>query len=179
MRLRFQSLCAGVLLAVSGAVAAADPVELTDRLQLADGLFRRSLFDLAAREYAALAETPAPERVSRLHYLAQTDLAALYQGADLFVFPSKYEGFGLPVLEAMSAGVPVVTTREAAIPEVGGDAVAYAEAGNAEAFAAEIRRLLALDAPARAAVVAKAKARAAGFSWEATARATVAALEAL
>ncbi|MDD4059218.1 MAG: glycosyltransferase, partial [Kiritimatiellae bacterium] len=128
---------------------------------------------------AALAETPAPERVSRLHYLAQTDLAALYQGADLFVFPSKYEGFGLPVLEAMSAGVPVVTTREAAIPEVGGDAVAYAEAGNAEAFAAEIRRLLALDAPARAAVVAKAKVRAAGFSWEATARATVAALEAL
>lgn len=128
---------------------------------------------------AALAETPAPERVSRLHYLAQTDLAALYQGADLFVFPSKYEGFGLPVLEAMSAGVPVVTTREAAIPEVGGDAVAYAEAGNAEAFAAEIRRLLALDVPARAAVVAKAKARAAGFSWETTARATVAALEAL
>ena len=72
-----------------------------------------------------------------------------------------------------------LTTREAAIPEVGGDAVAYAEAGNAEAFAAEIRRLLALDAPARAAVVAKAKVRAAGFSWEATARATVAALEAL
>ena len=58
MRLRFQSLCAGILLAVSGAVAAADPVELTDRLQLADGLFRRSLFDLAAREYAALAESP-------------------------------------------------------------------------------------------------------------------------
>lgn len=128
---------------------------------------------------AALAEVPAPERVSRLHYLTQTDLAALYQGAELFVFPSKYEGFGLPVLEAMSAGVPVLTTREASIPEVGGDAVAYAEAGNATAFAAEIRRLLALDAPAREALVAKAKARAANFSWAATARATVAAFESL
>ncbi|MDD4173003.1 MAG: tetratricopeptide repeat protein [Kiritimatiellia bacterium] len=58
MRMRFTRLCAGMLLAGLGAVAAADPVELTDRMQLADGLFRRSLFDLAAREYAALAETP-------------------------------------------------------------------------------------------------------------------------
>ncbi|MGI5868777.1 MAG: glycosyltransferase family 4 protein [Kiritimatiellia bacterium] len=128
---------------------------------------------------AALAEAPEPERVLRLHHLDQKDLAALYQGADLFVLPSKYEGFGLPVLEAMSAGVPVLTTREASIPEVGGDAVAYARAGSPAAFAAEIRRLLALDAPSRAAMVAKARERAAGFSWEATARATVAALEAL
>ncbi len=127
---------------------------------------------------AALAEVPEPDRVVRLNYLSTTDLVAVYQGADLFVFPSAYEGFGLPVLEAMSAGVPVLTTREASIPEVGGDAVAYAETGNPEAFAAEIRRLLALGADARAAVVAKARTRAAAFSWEATARATVAALEA-
>ena len=58
MRMRFIRLCAGMLLAGLNAVAAADPVEVTDRMQLADGLFRRSLFDLAAREYAALAETP-------------------------------------------------------------------------------------------------------------------------
>ena len=57
MRVRFQSLCAGLLLAGMTA-AGADPVELTDRLQLADGLFRRSLFELAAREYATLSETP-------------------------------------------------------------------------------------------------------------------------
>ena len=58
MRLRVQGLCAGLLLA-GLCVSGADPVELQDRLQLADGLFRRSLFELAAREYAALAETPA------------------------------------------------------------------------------------------------------------------------
>ncbi|HRU70036.1 MAG TPA: tetratricopeptide repeat protein [Kiritimatiellia bacterium] len=56
--MRFIGLCVGILLAGLNAVAAADPVEVTDRMQLADGLFRRSLFDLAAREYATLAETP-------------------------------------------------------------------------------------------------------------------------
>lgn len=133
------------------------------------------------RGEAAVAEAiealPEPGRVVRLAYVMRQDLIALYQGASLFVFPSKYEGFGLPVLEAMCAGIPVATTREGAIPEVGGDAVAYAEAGDAESLAAAMRKLLSLDADARAVWVRKARERALRFSWESTARETVAVCE--
>jgi len=132
---------------------------------------------------AAVAEAiealPEQGRVVRLNYVMRQDLVALYQGAELFVFPSKYEGFGLPVLEAMCAGIPVVTTREGAIPEVGGDAVVYSEAGNADSLAAAMRRILSLDAAARSAVVEKARARASKFSWEATARETISVCEEL
>ena len=125
----------------------------------------------------AIEDLPAQGRVVRLNYVMRQDLVALYQGAELFVFPSKYEGFGLPVLEAMCAGIPVVTTREGAIPEVGGDAVTYSEAGNADALAAAIRHILSLDTSARSALVEKARARAAKFSWEATARGTISVCE--
>jgi glycosyltransferase involved in cell wall biosynthesis len=57
--------------------------------------------------------------------VAEHDLVALYNGADAFVFPTLYEGFGLPALEAMACGVPMVTTRAASIPEVVGDAALY------------------------------------------------------
>lgn len=127
----------------------------------------------------AIAELPEEGRVVRLQYVMGQDLAALYQGADLFVFPSKYEGFGLPVLEAMTAGVPVITTREGSIPEVGGDTVDYAAAGDFEAFAAAMKKLLALDPAAREAWVSRARARAARFSWAETARATIAVLESM
>ena len=125
----------------------------------------------------AVAALPESGRVVRLQYVMSDDLVALYQGADLFLFPSRYEGFGLPVLEAMRAGLPVVTTREGAIPEVGGDTVAYAAAGDDEAFANEMKRLLALSVEERRAVAERAKTRANRFCWEATARETVAALE--
>lgn len=125
----------------------------------------------------AMAALPQEGRVVRLQYVMGQDLAALYQGADLFVFPSKYEGFGLPVLEAMSAGVPVVTTREGSIPEVGGDTVNYADAGDVDSFASSMKRILSLDPAARADMTDKARSRAAKFSWEETARATVALLE--
>lgn len=127
----------------------------------------------------AIEELPEQGRVVRLNYVMRQDLVALYQGAALFVFPSKYEGFGLPVLEAMCAGIPVVTTREGAIPEVGGDAVAYAEAGDADSLAAAMRNVLSLDAAARSAWVEKARVRASKFSWEATARETIAVCEEL
>ncbi len=125
----------------------------------------------------AIVALPEEGRVVRLQYVMGQDLAALYQGADLFVFPSKYEGFGLPVLEAMSAGVPVITTREGSIPEVGGDTVEYATPGDVDAFATAMKKLLALDPAAREAWVSRARARAARFSWDETARATVAVLE--
>jgi len=109
----------------------------------------------------------------RLRHVSRQDLAALYQGADAFVYPSRYEGFGLPVLEAMMAGIPVLASRAGSIPEVGGDAVRYAAAGDAEAFAAELRSLLFMPQEKRAAMTAAARTRAKGFSWEATARGTM------
>jgi glycosyltransferase involved in cell wall biosynthesis len=124
---------------------------------------------------AAIAALPQAGRVVRLRYVAKQDLVALYQAADAFVFPSKYEGFGLPVLEAMKAGLPVVAARAGATPEVGGDAIRYVPPGDAEALAAELRKVLYLPQEERAALTAAARARAASFSWDATARGTVAA----
>ncbi len=79
-----------------------------------------------------------PDRVTRISGLNREELIALYQGADLFVFPSLYEGFGLPVLEAMMCKVPVVTTTKASIPEVGSDFAIYVNKPTSESFANKI-----------------------------------------
>ena len=120
-------------------------------------------------EVAAALKESAPGRVVRLPGLRRRELMALYQGADLFVFPSLYEGFGLPVLEALCAGVPVLTTREASIPEVGGDAVRYADGRDEAAFAEAMQAAVEETAEGRARPAAAAKERAAGFTWEASA----------
>ncbi len=106
----------------------------------------------------------------------EEDLPALYNGADLFVFPSLYEGFGLPVLEAMACGVPVVTADRSSLPEVAGDAALLVDPTDVEAIAAALRRVLADEALA-ASLRARGLARAATFSWERTARETVAVYE--
>lgn len=72
-------------------------------------------------------------------FVSDEELRQMYDKADLFVFPSLYEGFGLPILEAMAAGLPVVTSRAASLPEVGGDAVVYCDAGDSTDMAAAIR----------------------------------------
>ena len=117
---------------------------------------------------AALKESP-PGRVARFSGLRRRELVALYQAADWFVFPSLYEGFGLPVLEAMAAGAPVLTTREASLPEIGGEAVRYADGRDEAAFAAALRAAVALPRAERARQVEAAKARAARFTWDASA----------
>lgn len=116
----------------------------------------------------ALRQAPA-DRVVRLAEVSAADLASLYQCADWLVFPSLYEGFGLPVLEAMRAGTPVLTTREAAIPEVGGDAVVYADGRNEEAWAKTMRTVLTWPREMRLRLTVAAKQRAAGFTWKASA----------
>jgi glycosyltransferase involved in cell wall biosynthesis len=114
---------------------------------------------------------PDAQRVLRLERTTREELIALYQSADMFAFPSLYEGFGLPVLEAMAAGAPVVAMRRASVPEVGGETISYCEHDDATEFAARIRKTLALTSEARAACIAAARARAATFSWERTAAA--------
>ena len=99
-------------------------------------------------------------------YVEKDELAALYRGAAVLVLPSRYEGFGLPVLEAMACGTPVVANPDPALKEVAGDAALYAEPGG---LADAIRRAIG----ERAQLVSAGFVRAAGFSWDETARLTL------
>jgi len=121
-------------------------------------------------EVAEVLKDSPPDRIIRFPGLRWRELIALYQGADWFVFPSLYEGFGLPVLEAMTAGTPVLTTREASIPEIGGEAVRYADARDEERLAEALRIAIDLPREQRNDLVEAARKRAAGFTWEASAR---------
>jgi len=122
-------------------------------------------------------ELARPDRVTRLAGLEADDLSALYHGAAVFAFPSLYEGFGLPVLEALSAGAPVLAARRGAVPEVGGEAVDYVDPPTPEGFADGLRRLAAETPDRRAARAARGRDRAARFTWRATAEATARAIE--
>ena len=101
-------------------------------------------------------------------YLPDEDLVTLYAHADMFVYPSLYEGFGLPVLEAMACGVPVVTSNVTSIPEVAGDAAVLVDPLDVAALTGAIGRVLS-DEALRRALREKGPRRAAHFSWKQTA----------
>ncbi len=102
--------------------------------------------------------------------LSDAGLARWYQAAFAVLLPSRAEGFGLPVLEAMTLGVPVISTRAGSLPEVAGDAALLVDAGDAVALAEAVRRLRAEPA-LRATLVERGIAHAATFRWDDTARA--------
>jgi glycosyltransferase involved in cell wall biosynthesis len=107
-------------------------------------------------------------------WLDDADLEGLYALATLVAFPSLYEGFGLPVLEAMLRGVPVACSDRSSLPEVAGDAALLFDPEDANAIRAALERLLG-DAALRADLVAKGRERARHFTWERTADGTAAA----
>ena len=105
-------------------------------------------------------------RLRFLGYVGREDLRRLYAGAQMFLFPSLYEGFGLPALEAMTAGCPVITSNIASLPEVCGDGALYVEPLERDDIRAKIERLL-HDPSLRAALGEAGKAQAKRFSFEA------------
>jgi glycosyltransferase involved in cell wall biosynthesis len=109
-------------------------------------------------------------------FVPDDELAALYAACAVFCYPSLYEGFGLPVLEAMAAGAPVVTSHVSSLPEVGGDAVVYVDPEDETAIRAALVRLLSSPAE-RADLAERGRRRAATFSWERTARDVLGELE--
>ncbi len=117
------------------------------------------------------------DRVRFTGYVPSQDLPALYGGARLFSYPSRYEGFGLPVLEAMSCGAPVVTTSVSSMPEVAGDAAILVAPDDVAGLAAALLRVSS-DAACRDDLRCRGLARAKTFSWERCARETIAVYEA-
>lgn len=115
--------------------------------------------------------SPRSRDIRYLEYVSDEALPALYGGADAFVFPSLYEGFGFPPLEAMACGTPVVASDAASLPEVLGDAALLVSGFDADAWASEIMQTLSGNSVRRA-MIDGGRDRASRFTWDETARKT-------
>jgi len=109
-------------------------------------------------------------------FVADEDLPALYSLADVFVFPSLYEGFGIPVLEAMACGTPVVTSNNSSLPEAAGSAALMVEATDATELAEAIAKVL-NDNELRRRMIAAGYEQASRFTWQRSAQALLEAYE--
>jgi len=113
--------------------------------------------------------------IVHLDYVDSERLAAIYAGADLFVFPSIYEGFGFPLLEAMAHGVPTIAARSSSLPEIGGDAALYFDPRDDRELERLIERVV-TDRALRDDLVTRGRERAATFRWDVAAEQTLAVL---
>lgn len=118
----------------------------------------------------------AEDDVAFLGYIPDDEMSCLYSGADVFVFPSLFEGFGLPLLEAMACGTPVVASDNSSFPEVGGDAAIYVPPHSSDNFASAIKRLL-QDSVLRGVMIKKGLERVKTLTWDNTAWGVLHALE--
>ena len=141
------------------ALAADDPTSCSSSPAPAGGAATRSTPPLAAAHHR--------DRVCTLGYVSADDRRDLLAGASVLAYPSHYEGFGFPPLEAMAAGVPVVATRAGAMPEVVGDAALLVDPDDVDALADACSTVL-TDDDTRRDLVARGRARHAGFSWAQT-----------
>ena len=123
-----------------------------------------------------LEDTPDFARVTG--YIPEQDLHVLYHQAEVFVYPSSYEGFGLPVLEAMAAGTPVLTARNSALVEVAGDAALLVDEPSRDLLADALTRLL-TDAALREQLAERGRQHARLYPWSRTAAETMAVLAAV
>jgi glycosyltransferase involved in cell wall biosynthesis len=121
--------------------------------------------------FAAVEQSSLQPDVSFAGYVPQAELPLWYNAADLFVFPSLFEGFGLPVLEAMACGTPAITSNVSSLPEVAGDAALMIAPDDTRALSAAIERAL-HDANLRAHMRERGLQQAQQFTWQATARQT-------
>lgn len=122
--------------------------------------------------YKEVLKAGAADRVKFLPFVPIPELVSLYRRATLFAYPSLYEGFGIPILEAFNTGCPVVASGVTSIPEVGGDAVLYVNPENVDELAAAMLRLI-NDPPLRKSMSIQGRSRARQFSWNRVANQTI------
>jgi glycosyltransferase involved in cell wall biosynthesis len=139
-------------------------------LQLAIAGRRGWMYDTL---FSLVRELGLEEHVRFLDYVPDDALAALYGGARAFAYPSRYEGFGIPILEAMQCGAPVVTGNMSSLPEIAGDAALLVDPDDTDALASALRRVVTDDDLARS-LRQRGFRRASCFSWNRTAEATLA-----
>lgn len=123
----------------------------------------------------AVAETGVTAKLRCLGLISESDLPKLYRGAYAVVMPSRYEGFGLPVVEAMASGVPVLSSDRTSLPEIGGDAVAYFNPDRHETFVQGLNSLM--DESNRERLRAAGLVRAGAFRWESVAQKVTGAID--
>lgn len=121
--------------------------------------------------FASINDLKLGNRVKILGYVKDEDLPYLYNGAEIFVFPSIYEGFGLPVLEALACGTPVICSNSSSLPEVGGDAVIYFNPNSADELVTKVNQLL-TDNELKKLLIQKGLNRVKLFTWDKTAQKT-------
>jgi glycosyltransferase involved in cell wall biosynthesis len=151
------------------------------------GVLMRAMHEVVARHPRATLVLAGPRRhgngpsndapwMRTLGFVSDADLAVLYRNAAALVMPSTYEGFGLPVLEAMGLGTPVICARASSLPEVGGDAGLWVDPDSDAQLAAAISRVLS-DERLRGTLRAASLRQAANFSWDETTRLTLQAFD--
>ena len=145
------------------------PSEIRDRYQL---VIAGGKGWLSSDIYQAVVDMGVESRIRFLGYVSESDLPWLYCGATCFVYPSLYEGFGLPPLEAMACGIPVITSNTSSLPEVVGDAGMLIDPLGQDSLVSAMTKVLS-DADLRCRMSRNGLSRSAMFSWERTAAQTL------